>query len=123
MKFSEDIGNALYRITGYGEGWVKVNQEMLQHSFLLGSQTLYRNWEPQSMRELEDHHLEPLFGLGAEVIIIGSGPTQNMPSPAVWRALAQNGVGFEIMSNDAACRTYNILLSETRRVAAAFLLR
>lgn len=123
MKFSEDIGNALYRITGYGEGWVKVNQEMLQHSFLLGPQTLNRDWEPKSLQELEPRHLDPLFELGAEVIIIGSDPAQNMPSPAVWRALVQNGVGFEIMGNDAACRTYNILLSETRRVAAAFLLR
>lgn len=123
MKFSEDMGDARYRITGYGDGWITVNQETLQHSFLLGPQTLIRNWQPRHMQELEAHHLEPLFDIGAEVIMIGTGIQQDLPQASTWKALVQNGVGFEVMGNDAACRTYNVLLGEARRVAAAFLLR
>ncbi|MBU0653710.1 MAG: Mth938-like domain-containing protein [Gammaproteobacteria bacterium] len=120
MKFSEDMGDAYYRITGYGENWVKVNQETLSKSFLLGPQTLIRDWRPTRMEELTPEDLAPLFAIGAEVIIIGTGTKQVLPPAAIWKALVQNGVGFEIMSTDAACRTYNVLLSEARRVAAAF---
>ena len=122
MKFSEDRGNASYRITGYGENWVKVNQETLTGSFLLGPQTLDTAWRPTHISELEPDDLTPLFAIGAEVIIIGTGEKQVFPSAATWKTLVQNGTGFEIMSTDAACRTYNVLLSEARRVAAAFFL-
>lgn len=120
MKFSEDMGDAYYRITGYGENWVKVNQETLTTSFLLGPQTLDTGWRPARMEELTPEDLTPLFAIGAEVIIIGTGAKQVLPTATTWKALVQNGIGFEIMSTDAACRTYNVLLSEARRVAAAF---
>ncbi len=120
MKFSEDMGDAYYRITGYGENWVKVNQETLTTSFLLGPQTLDSGWRPSRMEELTPDDLTPLFAIGAEVIIIGTGSKQVLPTTTTWKALVQNGIGFEIMSTDAACRTYNVLLSEARRVAAAF---
>lgn len=120
MKFSEDMGDASYRITGYGENWIKVNQEVLTTSFLLGPQTLDSDWRPVNMRDLLPEDLSPLFAIGAEVIIIGTGIKQELPTAAAWKALVQNGTGFEVMSTDAACRTYNILLSEARRVAAAF---
>ena len=64
--------------------------------------------------------LEPLFAGGAEVILIGSGATQAFPPAAVWQALVQHGIGFEVMRTDAACRTYNVLSSEARRIVAAF---
>lgn len=122
MKFSEDRGEASNRITGYGKNWVKVNQETLTSSFLLGPQTLNTGWRPERMEDLTLDDLTPLFAIDAEVIIIGTGLKQVLPSADIWRALAQHGVGFEIMTTDAACRTYNVLLSETRRVVAAFFL-
>jgi uncharacterized protein len=122
MKFSEDLGGSRYRISAYGEGWVKVNQDILQTSFLVSPQTLVTDWQPRNIHELEPAHLEPLFAIGADIILIGTGITQHFPSPAIWKALVQHGIGFEIMTTDAACRTYNVLLSEARRVAAAFLL-
>lgn len=120
MKFSEDMGGATYRITGYGEAWVAVNYERLTDSFLIGSQTLISDWQPQTLAELRPEHLDALFAIGAEVILIGTGKNQQFPSADVWRALVQHGVGFEVMTTAAACRTYNVLLSEARRVAAAF---
>lgn len=122
MKFSEDIANASYRISGYGVDWVQVNQQRLTSSFLIGSDTLITNWQPQSLADLEAQHLTALFDIGAEVVLIGTGKHQQLPSPAVWQALVSNGVGFEIMTTAAVCRTYNVLLSEARRVAAAIFL-
>lgn len=122
MKFSEDTGGAAYRITGYGEGWVSVNQNKLTHSFLIGSQTLVDDWQPQSIETLQPEQLDALFAIDAEVILIGTGENQQFPAPEVWKALVQHGVGFEVMTTAAACRTYNVLLSEARRVTAAFFL-
>ncbi|HRJ53283.1 MAG TPA: Mth938-like domain-containing protein [Candidatus Thiothrix moscowensis] len=122
MKFSEDTGNATNRITGYGKDWIRVNQETLTNSFILGANTLMTEWRPTRMEDLTVDDLQALFALQSEVIIIGSGAVQTLPTAAIWKALVQNGIGFEIMSTDAACRTYNVLLSEARRVAAAFFL-
>lgn len=122
MKFSEDMGGATYRITGYGEAWVAVNYERLTNSFLIGSQTLISDWQPQTIAALQPTHLDALFAIGAEVILIGTGKNQQFPPAEVWKTLVQNGVGFEVMTTAAACRTYNVLLSEARRVAAAFFL-
>ena len=122
MKFSEDKGDSRYRITEYEADWVKVNQDKLYHSFIVSPDQLVTNWRPQHIHELTTADLQPLFDLQAQIILLGSGSTQTFPLPEVWFALAQNGVGFEIMSNDAACRTYNLLSAENRRVAAAFFL-
>lgn len=122
MKFTEELNTAHYRITGYGDSWVAVNQRTLNRSFLLGSQTLITDWQPDSLQALQAWHLEPLFAIGAEVILIGTGKNQALPSPDIWKALVQQGVGFEVMTTAAACRTYNVLLTEARRVAAAFFL-
>lgn len=122
MKFSEEINSTAYRISGYGADWVQVNQQRLTNSFLISSDTLITAWQPQSLASLETQHLTALFDIGAEVILIGTGKQQQLPNPAVWQALVSNGVGFEIMTTAAVCRTYNVLLSEARRVAAAIFL-
>lgn len=120
MKFSEEFADSPYRITGYGAGWIQVNQQRLNRSFLLGGDTLVIDWQPQSLEQLLPEHLDALFALRGDVILLGTGGTQRLPAPEIWRALAGNGVGFELMPTPAACRTYNLLLGEARRVAAAF---
>ena len=120
MKFSEDKGDAHYRITGYGDGWVGVNQDQMQSSFIIMPDQLFTDWQPQRIHELTAANLQPLLAMNAQIILLGTGTTQIFPQPDVWFALVQNGIGFEIMSTDAACRTYNLLSAEDRRVAAAF---
>ncbi len=122
MKFSEELTNATYRITGYGEGWVRVNDQQLDKNFLLTPNYLKVEWSATSLKTLTLEQLEELLVLEAEVIIIGSGSKQELPPAVIYKHLVKHGVGFEIMRTDAACRTYNVLLSEARRVAAAFFL-
>jgi uncharacterized protein len=62
-----------------------------------------------------------LLELEAEIVILGTGPRQRFPHPRLTAALAQARVGLEVMSLQAACRTYNILVAEDRKVAAALL--
>lgn len=122
MKFTEEISDARYQITGYDTGWVGVNQEKLQQSFIITPQTLLKDWQPRTIQELQPVHLTPLLAMNLEVILLGCGKTQQFPAHETWRTLVQHGIGFEIMTNDAVCRTYNLLLTENRRIAAAFLL-
>lgn len=122
MKFTEDKGDARYRITGYGDHWIAVNEERITQSFILTPQGLLTAWPPQCLQELTPDHLQPLFATPAEVILIGSGTHQQLPSPHVWQALVQHGCGFEIMTTPAACRTYTVLTAENRPVTAAFFL-
>jgi uncharacterized protein len=84
--------------------------------------TLIADWEPRSFAELQPAHLEKLLALKPELVLLGTGPTQRFPPAAVRTALATRGVGLEIMDLGAACRTFNILVQEERRVAAGLFL-
>jgi len=62
--------------------------------------------------------IEPLLALQPELVLLGTGPTQRFPSAALRSAFTARGVGLEAMDLGAACRTFNILVQEERRVAA-----
>jgi uncharacterized protein len=109
--------------TSYGDAFVAVNGERYTTSLVVLRTTLLAPWEPASFEQLRAHHLEPVAAMGCEVVLIGTGPSQRFPSPEVIRPLIEAGIGVEVMSTQAACRTYNILAAEDRKVAAALVLR
>ena len=76
---------------------------------------------PRSMAELHFSHLEILFALEPEVALLGTGPRQQLLSRELMIQVYERGIGLEVMTTDAACRTYNILAADGRRVAAALL--
>ena len=65
--------------------------------------------------------LEPLLGLAPEVVLLGTGARQHFPDAQVLRILHQQRIGVEVMDTSAACRTYNVLVTEGRSVAAALI--
>lgn len=119
MQFSEDKPQAIYTIQGYDAGWVQIQNQRLSLPFIVSGQTLISDWAAQSFETLTPEQLAPLFALKAEVILLACGSNASLPSAAIYRALVEHGIGFEIMTTDAVCRTYTILLSEDRTVAAA----
>src|SRR5688572_24092892 len=78
-------------------------------------------WQAQSFDSLKEEDFQPLLELAPEILLIGTGPKQRFPHPRLTRKLAEKRIGVEAMDLQAACRTYNILMSEERRVAAALL--
>ena len=104
------------------EGTVLVNQQALDASFVLAPNQLVENWGPASVDELEPAHMDALLAMKPSVAILGTGPRQRFPSPAVMAAMLTRGVGLEVMDNAAAARTFNVLATEGRTVVAAFLL-
>jgi uncharacterized protein len=109
-------------IQGYGPGWVGVQGEKITHSVILGSKGQRVNWQCNSYEDLTEAHFAQLAEFDAELIIFGSGSRIRFP-PAAWlQPLMSKRVGLETMDTGAACRTYNILAGEGRRVVVALVL-
>ncbi len=80
-------------------------------------------WRPEQFDAITADDLTLVLPLGCEILLLGTGQRQRFPAPALLRALIEAGIGVEAMSTPAACRTYNILVAEDRKVAAAVVLR
>jgi uncharacterized protein len=112
---------AINVFTAYGEGYVNVNNERFEKSLVVLPERVISDWPATSFDALSAEQLETLAGLGADIILLGTGNRLRFPRPELLRLLVKAGVGVEVMDIQAACRTYNILVAEERKVAAALL--
>ncbi|MBS0496807.1 MAG: Xcc1710-like domain-containing protein [Gammaproteobacteria bacterium] len=108
--------------TGYGEGYVLINQIRYEKSLIVLPDHLVKDWPILSVHELELQHFESLLPHSPEIILLGTGADHKFPGHNLLSQLAKMGIGIEIMDTKACCRTYNILVEEGRRVAAAVLI-
>jgi uncharacterized protein len=109
-------------ITGYGDDYVAVNGERHGSSVIVTAESV-APWQVSDFDSLSREDFEALKGLEAEIVILGTGARQRFPHPKLTAPLTNARVGLEVMDVKAACRTYNILVAEARRVAAALLLK
>ena len=123
MKFTLEPGVRANLIRGYSESEVRIGEQTVRGSCIVTADTLITQWEPQSFAELRPRHLEALLALGPELVLLGTGPTQQFPPAEIRALLGSRGVGLEAMHLGAACRTFNVLVQEERRVAAGLFLR
>jgi uncharacterized protein len=107
--------------TAYGDDYVAVNHEKHRSSLIVLPDRLLAAWTSASVGSLQEADMQTLLGLGVEVVLLGTGKRLRFPAPALMRPFAPAGIGLEVMDLQAACRTYNILASEGRKVAAALL--
>ena len=121
MKFHPDVITTQF-VQAYGPGWVQVAQERVQHSIVLDSTGARFAWHCQRFEELSPAHFEQLAQLQPELVIFGSGTRLRFPTAALTRSLIERQIGLETMDVQAACRTYNVLAGEGRRVVVALLL-
>jgi len=122
LKLHLDPATAKNAITGYGEGYVMVNGQRFERSLVVLPDRILLDWPPNRFDDLAPEHLAALVGLDREIILLGTGARLRFPRPEIMQSLTRSGVGVEVMDVQAACRTYNILLAEDRRVAAALLI-
>ena len=121
MKLQSDPHSGANTITGYGDGYVEINKTPYAHAVVLSSDGAISEWSAQSFENLEAHHFSQLIDLKPELILIGTGKRQRFPKPELLKALISAKIGFEIMDSQAACRTYNILVGEGRKVLLALI--
>lgn len=147
MQFSQDIDTSAYVIRGYGPGEVTINEPLTEESIiqwstqktvtetpsLLTRRTLTRSavisprqliedWPAASPNDINAEQLAPILAMKPEIVLFGTGSRLSWPPAATIAALHKHGIGVEVMDTAAACRTYNILMLEGRRVAAALLM-
>ena len=122
MKLHASAPSALNTFTAYGDGYVMVNSQRHESNLIvLPAQVL--PWDVAGFSALKETDFEPFIDLDLEIVLLGTGAKQRFPHPRLTRALAAKRIGVEAMDLQAACRTYNILVAEGRRVAAALLFR
>lgn len=108
--------------TGYGEGYVLVNAMRHESSLVVLPDRPVESWRVSGVDALQEDDLQFLAGLGVEIVLLGTGESLRFLHPRLLQPLAQARVGVEVMDTRAACRTYNILVAEGRKVAAALIL-
>ncbi|MCB1801917.1 MAG: Mth938-like domain-containing protein [Gammaproteobacteria bacterium] len=122
MKMALDNAAGANVVTAYEPGQVKVRERIFEASLIIRPGSLHTDWRVTDAASLSSNDLAALLDDPPEVVLLGTGEKQVFPEPAVFALLMDLGVGFEVMDNAAACRTYNILLAEDRRVALALIL-
>jgi uncharacterized protein len=124
MKLHADKPDAL-SVTAYGDGWVAVNGQRHTESVVLSATGTLRAWGVDRFENLSAEHFVNLVEDGApppELVLLGSGRRLRFVHPALIQHLMDRRIGVETMDTAAACRTYNILAGEGRRVIAALLI-
>ena len=109
-------------ITAYTATCITVAGREFQHNFMIGTDLAPRIWNVAKIIALTPAYLEQLLVNSPQMILLGTGGQPQFLEPPVYAFLYKHGIGFEMMAIGAACRTYNILISEGRRVTAGFLL-
>ncbi|MCL4800388.1 MAG: Mth938-like domain-containing protein [Burkholderiales bacterium] len=122
MKLHSTAPVGLNTFTGYGVGYVVVNAARHTRSLVVLPDRVITDWSASTFEALDARHLAPLVDCGLEILLLGTGDRLRFPAPGILRPLVEAGVGVEVMDVPAACRTYNILAAESRRVGAALLL-
>lgn len=122
MKLHISNGSGQYIFTGYDKGSVSINRQPYTSSMIVTPNELIEDWGATDFEGLTEAHFERLVALNPEVIVFGTGEKLRFPHPSLFKSLAQAQIGIEFMDSHAAARTYNILMSEDRRVVCAILL-
>lgn len=120
MKLHADAPTALNAVTAYGSGFVEINKIRHTRSVLLTPERV-EPFDVDSFDRIAESDFERLRNLNPEVALLGTGAVQRFPHPRLLRPLSDARIGLEAMTTAAACRTYNILMAEGRKVAAALI--
>lgn len=108
--------------TAHDASHVMVNRVAYDHSIVVSADQVREDWQVARFDALNESHFNYFLRDKPEVILVGTGAAQRFAHPKLYRALTDLGIGVEFMDTPAACRTYNILVAEDRKVVAAILI-
>ncbi|MDJ0806117.1 MAG: Mth938-like domain-containing protein [Gammaproteobacteria bacterium] len=122
MKFMQEDLHDRFAIQRYDKGQITINGVAYRSSLILTPAEVIPDWRPQVFGELLEPDFSRLIDLRPEMILLGTGASHQFPHPALTVEILQQQIGLDVMDTAAACRTYNILMAEGRKVAAALLM-
>jgi uncharacterized protein len=122
VKLHLSSAAGFYQFTGYGDDHVLINGQRYDFGLVVGPSLLEQEiLRAVSFETLEIGHFEWLFRQQAEIVLLGTGSKLRFPHPSLTRPLVEARIGLEVMDTGAACRTYNLLALEGRKVLVAIL--
>lgn len=122
MKFTRELSGNVNVVRAYQPGSVRIGEHIVSQSCLFNATQLLADWPPRAIAELSVAHFDAAFAWEPEIILLGTGERQEFPPREIYTAILARGIGFEVMDTGAACRTYNVLVSEDRRVVAGLII-
>jgi uncharacterized protein len=109
-------------ITAYSAEYIEVNRQRYTQNLIVMPESLIHDWAATGFTDLSNAHFKQIADLKPEVVLLGTGATHLFLHPKHYQCLTDSGIALECMTTAAACRTYNILMSEGRNVAAALII-
>jgi uncharacterized protein len=119
LHLSTGAGNIF---TGYGPGYVEINKERYAANLVVMPERVVTNWVPAGFNTLTCEDFKALLEWQPEIVLLGTGSSIRFPHPRLTADLTGARIGVDVMDFQAACRTYNVLTAEGRRVMAALIL-
>ena len=122
MKLHQSDTQKYQTITGYDASGVEINAERYNYSLIVLPETPPRPLNAPSFESLTAEHFDLIGQDHPDVVILGTGERQRFIHPKLTASLTMRRIGVECMDSQAACRTYNILMGEGRKVTLALII-
>jgi uncharacterized protein len=122
MKLHASTTKQYQTVTGYDDSGVEINAERFQYSLIVMPETPPRAWDVLNFESLTAAHFEQIEADKPDVVILGTGERQRFVHPKLIASLSARHIGVESMDSKAACRTYNVLMGEGRKVTLALII-
>jgi uncharacterized protein len=122
MRFTQDSGYAAHVVRAYGGGELRINDEIYRGSVIVSAAAVVSVPEIRDMKDLALADPSRILALDPELILLGTGQRQVFPAASFGAQFLSAGIGLEVMDTGAACRTFNVLVAEQRRVVALLMM-
>jgi len=122
MKLHSTETQQYQTVSSYDDTGVELNAIRFEQSLIVLPETPPVSWPVTSFDALTAEHFDQIDATRPDVVILGTGARQRFVHPKLTAVLTARRIGVECMDNQAACRTYNILMAEGRKVALALIL-
>jgi uncharacterized protein len=122
MRFAQDSTSGINVIRAYGNGELRVNDDIYRGTVMLSADSVAAQPAIKNFDDLGAWDASLILALAPELILLGTGTRQIFPAASFGAQFIRIGIGFEVMGTGAACRTFNVLVGELRKVAALLLM-
>ncbi len=121
MRFTQEQTSSVNVVRGYSDGELRINAETFHSAVIVAASALRTEATLLEVTDLGDAQVAHVLAMEPDVVLLGTGLRQIFPAPAFGVRFLERGIGFEVMDTGAACRTFNVLVGEQRRVVALLL--
>ena len=121
MRFTQDSSSSIHSIRAYGGGELRINDDTYRQTVMVSASVVLALPQVRGMNDLLDFDPSRILALDPELVLLGTGQRQIFPDASFRAQFLSVGIGFEVMDTGAACRTFNVLVAEQRRVVALLL--